>query len=72
LHVKRRDILKLALACGFASIMGLFGNFLSTSGLRSARYRIANRMMKRRLGRTGLEVSVIGLGEGCHMEFQTG
>jgi len=72
LHVKRRDILKLALAGGCASIMGRLGNFLPTSGLRSARYRIANTMMKRRLGRTGLAVSVLGLGEPCNMEFQTG
>ena len=70
MHVKRRDILKLALAGGFASIMGLLGNFLPTSGLRSARYRIANRMTKRRLGRTGLEVSVIGLGGGAIWSFK--
>ncbi|HDN01445.1 MAG TPA: hypothetical protein ENF42_00555 [Candidatus Bathyarchaeota archaeon] len=70
MHVKRRDILKLALAGGFASIIGLLGNFLPTSGLRSARYRIANRMIKRSLGRTGLEVSVIGLGGGAIWSFK--
>ncbi len=70
MHIKRRGILKLALAGCYAYIVGLLGNFPPVSGLGSVRYRIANRMMKRRLGRTGLEVSVIGLGGGAVWSFK--
>ncbi len=60
MRIERRDLLKLAAAGGFASLLSYIGIRLFPSSY--AAYESASMMEKRRLGRTGIHVSVIGFG----------